>query len=54
MRAVVWLDDIVDLTGREDPDDLRTVDFSITPGGAMVAVFPCGGQWSPGGGGLAN
>lgn len=40
--AVVRLNDVVDLTGCEDPDDLRAVYFCIAPRGAAIAVFSCG------------
>lgn len=40
--AVVRLNYVVDLTGCEDPDDLRAVYFCIAPRGAAIAVFSCG------------
>lgn len=44
VRAVVRLDDVIDFTSCKDPDDLRTVDFSIAAGCTAVAIFPCGSE----------
>lgn len=43
VRAVVRLDDVVDLAGRKDPDDLRAINLSIAASCTAVAVSPYSG-----------